>query len=225
MKRPNLKVRRYKHSATHRFLLDLRAYGKGRLFFKTRAEADAEQLRQLTALEIHGREARGLPQHQISDFIKTRKRLAVHGKTIVDAADFLIHHLEQIRRCKTTVSQLAAEVITAKQRAGRSALYLTDLRKRLRRFCEDFGNEPIASVTVEQVDNWLGNLPLSPKSRTNFRANIHVLFSYATKRRMLDFNPVEHTTKPTLIDKPPEIFTVDQLRTLLQTTNSFERRW
>ena len=222
MKRPNLKVRKYKHSATHPFLLDLRAYGKGRLFFKTRAEADAERLRQLTALEIHGREAMGLPPHEISDFIKTRKRLAEYGKTIVDAADFLVHHLEQIRRCKTTVSQLAAEVIAAKQKAGRSALYLIDLRKRLRRFCEDFGNQPIASVTVEQVDNWLGNLPLSPKSRTNFRGNIHVLFSYATKRRMLDFNPVEHTTKPTLIDKPPEIFTVDELRALLQAANRVE---
>jgi len=222
MKRPNLKVRKYKHSATHPFLLDLRPWGKGRLFFPTRAEADAERLRQLTALEIHGREAMGLPAHEISEFIKTRKRLADYGKTIVNAADFLIHHLEKIRRCKTTVSQLAAEVITAKQRAGRSALYLTDLRKRLRRFCEDFGNQPIASVTVEQVDNWLGNLPLSPKSRTNFRANIHVLFSYATKRRMLDFNPVEHTTKPTLIDKPPEIFTVDELRPLLQAANRVE---
>src|SRR5207249_6481529 len=75
---------------------------------------------------------------------------------------------------------------------------------------------------VEQVDYWLGNLPLSPKSRTNFRANIHVLFSYATKRRMLDFNPVEHTTKPTLIDKSPEIFTVDELRALLQAANRVE---
>jgi len=222
MKRPNLKVRPYKHSKTSPWVLDLRPFGQRRKWFKTRTAAEAERMRQLTALEMHGREAMGLPPHEISDFIKTRKRLAEYGKTIVDAGDFLIHHLEQVRRCKTTVSQLAAEVIAAKQKAGRSALYLIDLRKRLRRFCEDFGNQPIASVTVEQVDYWLGNLPLSPKSRTNFRANIHVLFSYATKRRMLDFNPVEHTTKPTLIDKPPEIFTVDELRALLQAANRVE---
>jgi integrase len=43
------------------------------------------------------------------------------------------------------------------------------------------------------------------------------MFSYATKRRMLDFNPVLHTAKPKLIDKPPDIFTVDELRSLLET--------
>src|SRR5215469_8929426 len=94
-------------------------------------------------------------------------------------------------------------------------MYLADLRKRLTRFCADFGNRPVASITVEELDNWLRNLPLSPKSRANFRANVGVLFSYATKRRMLDSNPVLHTTKPKLVDNPPGIFTVDELRALL----------
>jgi integrase len=33
---------------------------------------------------------------------------------------------------------------------------------------------------------------------------------------MLDFNPVLHTAKPKLIDKAPEIFAVDELRSLLE---------
>jgi integrase len=41
-------------------------------------------------------------------------------------------------------------------------------------------------------------------------------------RRMLEINPVEHTTKPTLIDKPPDIFTVDELRALLEAANRVE---
>ena len=69
MKKPVLKVRKYRHSTTHPFLLDLRAYGKGRQFFKSRADADAERLRQLTTLERHGREAIGLSQRELSDFI------------------------------------------------------------------------------------------------------------------------------------------------------------
>jgi integrase len=216
MKRPNLKVRRYKHSSTHPFLLDLRPFGKGRLFFKTRAEADAERLRQLTALDRHGREAMGLPAHEVSEFIKARKRLADYGKSITDAADFLIHHLEQIRRCKITIAQLADEVIEAKRSDGMSAAYLADLRKRFTHFCRDFGDRPIASLTVEEIDNWLRALLLSPKSRANYRANIGVLFSYAKKRRMISENPIEFTAKPKLVDKPPEIFTVDELRTLFE---------
>jgi integrase len=224
MKRPNLKVRPYKHSATHSFLLDLRPWGKGRLFFTTKAEADAERLRQLTALNIHGREAMGLPAHEISDFIQARKRLAEYGKTVSDAADFLIHHEEQIRRCKTTVSQLADEVMEAKRKDGRSAMYLTDLRKRLRRFCQDFSDRRVASLTVEEIDNWLRDLPLSPKSRANFRANIGVLFSYAKQRRMISENPIEFTAKPKLVENPPEIFTVDQLRCVLEAAQRTEPR-
>src|SRR5215469_3984974 len=131
MKRPNLKVRRYKHSKTHPFLLDLRPWGKGRVFFKTRAEADAERLRQLTMLERHGREAVALPQHELSDFIKARKTLADYGKTINDATEFLVDHLERVRRCRVTVAQLADEVLEAKRKDGKASAYLIDLRKRL----------------------------------------------------------------------------------------------
>ena len=92
-----------------------------------------------------------------------------------------------------------------------SKLYLTDLRKRLARFESDFGDRPIAGITVEEIDDWLRALPLAPKSRANYRANLDVVFSYAARRRVLDFNPVLHTAKPKLLDNPPEIFKVDEL--------------
>jgi integrase len=170
-----------------------------------------------------GSRGRATPTTEISDFIKTRKRLANYGKTILDAADFLIHNLEQIGRCKITVTQLADEVIEAKRKAGRSKIYLDDLRKRLSRFCQDFGSRSIASITVEELDNWLSNLPLSLKSKANFRANVGVLFSYAARRRMIDSNPILHTEQPKLPDNPPEIFTVDELRALLQAAHLVER--
>jgi integrase len=100
-----------------------------------------------------------------------------------------------------------------------SEAYRSDLKIRLARFCRDFGNRPIASVTVEEIDNWLRFLEGSPKSRANYRANTGVLFSYATKRRMLDSNAILYTAKPKLPDNPPEIFTVDELRALLEAAN------
>ena len=89
------------------------------MFFKTRAEADAERLWQLTTLERHGREAIALPQRELSDFITARKKLADYGWTINDATEFSIHHLEDIRRCKITVAELADEVVEAKRKDGR----------------------------------------------------------------------------------------------------------
>ena len=82
LKKPKLAVLPYKHHPKYKFVLDLRAFGRGRKFFKTRVAAEAEQMRQKTALERHGREAIGLPQHELSDFIRTRKELAGYGKTI-----------------------------------------------------------------------------------------------------------------------------------------------
>jgi integrase len=216
MKKPKLAVLPYRHHSKYKFVLDLRPFGRGRKFFKTRAEAEAERLRQKTALERHGREAIGLLQHELSDFIRARKTLAEYGKTINEALEFFVDHLERVRRCKITVAQLAEEVLDAKRRDGRSAKYLDMLRLYFKRFSQDFGGRIIAGITVEELDNWLRSLPGSPKTRADYRANIGVLFSYAAQRRMIDFNPVAFTAKPKLIDRPPEIFTVDELRALLE---------
>jgi integrase len=216
MKKPVLAVRPYRHSKSHKWILDLRPWGKRRLFFKTRGEAEAECLRQKTLLERHSREAVGLSQREMSDFINARKRLGDYGKTINDAANFLIHYEEHIRRCKVTVKELTAELIEAKRKAGRSAIYLRDLKNILAIFGQTFGQRSVASVTVEEIDQWLNARPGSLKSRMNFRQNISVLFGFAKKRRMISENPVSHTEKPRLPDMPPEILSVDEMRALLE---------
>jgi integrase len=215
MKRPKLQVHEYRHSKTHPYYLDLRAFGQGRKFFKTKAEAEAERLRQITILARHGREAVGLPPPELSSIIRARKKLAKHGKTIDDAAAFYLDYLERIRRCNVTVAELAREVVEAKRKDGRAPMYVADLTKRLARFCADFGKRPIAGITVEELDDWLRGLDCSPKTRMNFRANVGVLFSYAERRRMIDSNPILRTARPKLADLPPEIFTVDELAALL----------
>jgi integrase len=220
MKRPTLRVLEYRHSKTHPWYLDLRPFNQGRKFFKTKAEAEAERFRQITTLERHGREAVGLSPGELSAIIHARKELAKHGKTIDDAAAFYLDYLERIRRCNVTVADLAKEVLEAKRKDGMSATYVDDLKKRLARFCADFGGRKIAGITVEELDNWLRALPGSPKSRANYRANVGVLFSYAERRRMIDRNPILHTARPKLIDKPPEIFTVDELHALLNAAST-----
>lgn len=215
MKRPKLQVHEYRHSGTHPYYLDLRAFGQGRKFFKTKAEAEAERLRQITTLARHGREAVGLPPAELSSIVQARKKLAKHGKTVDDAATFYLDYLERIRRCNVTVAELAAEVVEAKRQDGRAPMYVVDLKKRLARFCADFGQRPIAGITVEELDDWLRGLDCSPKTRMNFRANVGVLFSYAERRRMIDSNPILRTARPKLTDLSPEIFTVDELSALL----------
>jgi integrase len=215
MKRAKLAVQPYRHSKTHPYYLDLRAFGQGRKFFKTKAEAEAERLRQLTLRERGGREAVGLPLNELSAIVQARKKLAAHGRTLTEAATFFLDYLERIRRCNVTVAELAREVVEAKRKDGRAPMYVADLKKRLARFCADFGERPIAGITVEELDDWLRGLDCSPKTRMNFRANVGVLFSYAERRRIIDSNPILRTARPKLVDLPPEIFSVDELASLL----------
>jgi len=216
MKKPVLAVRPYRHSKTHKWILNLRPYGKGRMFFKSKTAADTECLRQRTLLERQGREAIGLSQREMSGFITAQNKLAEYGADIVGAVAFFVDHQERVRRCNVTVNQLTAEVIEVKKSDGRSKRTIESLRGYLGRFCRDFGDRLIATVTVEELDSWLRNLPHSPKGRMNFRQHVGVLFSYAKQRQMIDRNPIEFTSRPKLIDKAPEIFTVDELRALLQ---------
>jgi integrase len=220
VKKPTIAVRPYRHSKKHKFIVDLRAFGKGRMFFKTRSEADAEGLRQKTLLERHSREAIGLSQREMSDFIEAKRRLAPYGETINDAIKFRVDYLERVQRHGITVAQLADELIEAKHRDGRSEVYLRDLRYRLSKFVQDFGNRAMAGVTVDELDNWLRALPFSPQSRTNYRTIIGLLFSYAESRGIVERNPILRTAKPKLIGRPPEIFAVDELSALLQAANT-----
>ncbi len=176
--KPTLKVLSYRHHPKFKFVLDLRAFDKGRKFFKTRQDAESEALRQRTMLARHSREAVGLSQREMSNFIEAKRKLAEYGETISDAVKFRVDHLERIQRHGVTVAQLANEVVEAKRRDGRSGVYLRDLHYRLSRFIQGFGNRPIAGITVDELDNWLRELPYSPQSRTNYRRIIGLLFGY-----------------------------------------------
>jgi integrase len=222
MRKPTIIVRPYPHSLKYKFILDLRAFGKGRKFFTTRTEADAECMRQKTLLERHSREAVGLSRREMSEIIHARKTLAEYGETISDAVKFRVDHLERIRRCKITVTQLSQEVFEAKRKDGVSEKYLVNMRYYFKKFVHDFGNRIIAGITVEEIDSWLRSLPGSPQTRINYRTVLGVLFNYAVKLRMLDSNPVAFTAKPKRVDRPPEIFTVDELRTLLEAAQRTE---
>src|SRR5207253_10680776 len=127
MKRPKLQVLPYRHSKKYPYYLDLRSFGKGRRFFKTKTEADAERLRQITTLARHGREAIGLSPGELSQIIQARRNLAAHGRTLIEAAEFYLDYLERIRRCNVSVEELSHEVVDAKRKDGRAPMYVADL--------------------------------------------------------------------------------------------------
>jgi integrase len=193
----------------------LRIDGKRkRLFFRTRAQAELELARIKTKRAREGQDALSIP-----DSLRIMARdcaalLAPHGKSLADATSFYLDHLEKLRR-SISVEGLISEYQQSKRRAGLSHVHLVDLNYRLGRFTSDFGAEPVRALTPEAIEEWLHGLALGPKSYNNFRSRLSALFSYGCARHYLDSNPVTAVAPVKVVAKPPEIFTPEELSSVL----------
>lgn len=98
---------------------------------------------------------------------------------------------------------------------GRSAKYVKDLRNRLRRFQEAFGDQNAATITTREIDQWISGLGLGPQSQNNYRTILCSLFSYALSRGYVQSHPVMAIEKAKVVGDAPGIFTPDELSSLL----------
>jgi len=213
----SLKVRPYPFSETSPWCISgLRNKNgkRARLFFKTKSDAAAE----LDRIKIKFRDA-GEKALEVTDelrlaALKCARRLEAYGKTIVDATDHYIRYLEDSQR-SCTVAQLRDEFLESQRKAKRSIRHQQDLRDRLGRFCETFGDRPVRVFRADEIEDWLHGLNLSPVSTNNYAVRVGSMFSYGVKRHYLEANPFTGIAKVKSDDEPPEIFTVDELQKLL----------
>ena len=213
----SLKVRPYPFSKTSPWCITgLRNKNgkRARLFFKTKSDATAE----LDRIKIKFRDA-GEKALEVTDelrlaALKCARRLQPYGKTIVDATDHYIRYLEDSQR-SCTVAQLRDEFLESQRKAKRSIRHQQDLRDRLGRFSETFGDRPVRVLRADEIEDWLYDLNLSPVSTNNYAVRVGSMFSYGVKRHYLEANPFTGIAKVKSDDEPPEIFTVDELQKLL----------
>ena len=184
-------------------------------YFKSRKAA--EGLAQMWSIEAGNSGAIAASSITDSDkraLMEWRATLAPFGKTPSDAIEFYLSHLERCR-VSITVSELLERVMTAKHREKKSQRYLADLKGRLGRFTQEFGNRTAADVRGDEIGTWLHRLEGSPVTLNNYRRLVGVLFSFAVKIGACERNPVQS------IDpiKEPEgevgILTVKQAKDLL----------
>lgn len=124
-----------------------------------------------------------------------------------------------------TVQEVYTDMLAAKKKDGASDYYLADLKKRLKRFCDDFKTN-IAEVTTTQIDEWLRALDLSPRSRNNFRNCIVSLFSYAKAAGHLPIDRetvAEHTAVAKDKGKSISFFTPEEFSKILTESRTNDR--
>jgi integrase len=221
MRRPTLKVVEYKHSKTGRWVIEgIRVQGKRqRRFFRTKTAADQELVRIQTKLRREGEEALALKDSLRMMALEVTRDLEPFGKTLRDAGDFYLKYLREAHK-SISVEALVSEVLAMQKRMKRSPEHQDDLKIRLRHFCETFGLSPVRTITSKEIETWLHDLKLSPQSINNYRSRVSILFNYGVKRGYLERNPVTIIERMKNVDQAPEIFTVDELRLLLNKAPS-----
>jgi integrase len=216
VRRPTLRIVEYRHSTTAKYVIEgLRVNGKRkRLFFSTKQKADEEFARLKIKRRKEGENALRLSDSLRIMALECAEKLKPFGKSLEDATEFYVHYLQQALQ-SICVRALVDDYLAVQKRLKRSQPHIKDLHQRLGRFKEDFGEQPLRTITTKELETWLHALKLSAQSINNFRSRLAALFAYAEKRSYIDKNPVSAIDKIKLVDEAPEIFTPEQLQNLL----------
>jgi integrase len=214
MRHAVLKVRPSPASPVTPFLIDYRIDGKRRRkYFKTEREADEALRRIKIKLKREGESALSLSDSLRVMAVEGEEALRKHNKTLRDAVTFYVHHLEAAVRSITVQELLDRYMVT---QARNSEVHRKDLRNRLGKFAETFGDRLVHTITTEEIRDWVGALGLGPVSHNNWRDRIGFLFGFAVENQYLETNPVNKRFKrQTQTDEAPEIFSVAELQRVL----------
>src|SRR5437868_9213376 len=98
--------------------------------------------------------------------------------------------------------------------------YLGDLRVRLGRFVNCFGEEMIAAINAREIDEWLRGLGVGAVTRNTFRRRLAVLFSFAKRRGYVTENPIADVERAKERETEVEILSVTETARLRDGADS-----
>lgn len=218
MAKPAYRIKKYKHPRL-KHVVRSKISGKWeRKFFETKAEAQTYVEQKEIELLNQGREAVQFPWWLRIEAQQGQERLQPHGKTISDAVDFYVRHLEATHR-SAKVTQALEELIENREGSGASERYCYDLKLRVGRFSKDFGDRIVSTINTAEIDEWLTGLNLAPATRNTFRRDLRTFFSFCITRRYCLDNPVAKTRKAKEVDGDTGILSVDETARLLEAAD------
>jgi len=193
--------------------------GRNRRFFKDKAEAQTFMHLAKVQQENYGTAALSISDALRVEAIECAELLQPYGKTLRDAAKFYAAHLKAITGSRK-VSDVVADLLAARAADGMSARYLGDLRVRLGRFAQSFGEQIIAGISSSRIDEWLRGLGVAPVTRNAYRRRLGTLFSFAKRRGCVSENPVADVERAKERETEIAILSVSELARLLECASS-----
>ena len=171
----------------------------------------------------------GMSLDTIATEYRDAKRLIRGGSLVEAAAYYARQRLLDIP--KKTIKEVYDELIAAKHAEGCSNRYIRDLESRVGKFVGTFGTRAVPGVTGAEIKDWFQGLqhltsrtdpeapkvPVTNRTRNNFRLCIHTFFLFARSQRYLpaDWNEMDGIPMWKVKDEVIEIFPPEQMTLLL----------
>lgn len=149
------------------------------------------------------------------EYAQAREVIGEAG-TILDAAEYFRRgRPTAIKKISTT--EAVEEYIAQGERDGHSMRHLQDVRHRLRRFARDF-HVPLSDITTSEMQKWLRDMGVAPRTRNNYRERIAAFFRWAQSEGYLRKDVKTEAEALKKVKAPTEIhiFTPDQAGKLLE---------
>lgn len=141
---------------------------------------------------------------------------ALDGKgTLMEAVQHFIRTRPIIVNKSTKA--ILKEMLAVKRAQGLSKRHLDDLRIRLNRFVKSC-SLPIHRIAAARIQDFLVSLKVSGRTQNDYRMTISNLFNFARLRGYVgkDYNPAAEVPPAKEVQGDVEIFTPDELSTLLE---------
>ena len=113
-----------------------------------------------------------------------------------------------------TVSAVVTQLLEAKRAANLRPVYLTSLAGYLARFAKGREARAVASVTTQEVEEFLGQFK-NHSSRATWLNRVSTLFAFAVRRDYLPKNPCDRLERITIDRVAPFVLAPGQAETLL----------
>lgn len=199
-----------------------------------RAYLDASKL--LKPYEISVLEA-------VREYVEARQRLTPYKKGLLDSVKLTEKYCEAVKD-SMSLFDAYGEYLDALRAQGLSIRHIDSQEHRLKRFIEHFGeNTPTALLDAKKIEKWIFDLRIrtfkedktaepradgtrpkvmqkgkelaSATTRNNYRTALLAFFSYCKRKGYVKENPVDKVSKIKETHKEPEVFTVSEIRNIL----------
>lgn len=117
-----------------------------------------------------------------------------------------------------SIESVISELLNAKARANRRAIYLAELKRCLGKFLEIFRDRELQHIGPSDLEYFLAFFGFSLPTRRTMILRLSVLFSFAQRRGYIQHNPIPRLERPMIERRPPRILSPKEAERLVEIT-------